>query len=59
MINLHSIVALCVLLLSLFQFINNNNEFQKDDKIHTGESSINSQYTRHINTESLFKMTQI
>ena len=33
MINLHSIVALCVLLLSLFQFINNNNEFQKDDKI--------------------------
>ena len=54
MINLHSIVALCVLLLSLFQFINNNNEFQKDDKIHTGEFSINSQYTRHINTEALY-----
>lgn len=34
-INIYGKVALCVLLLSVYQSINNNNKFQKDDRIHT------------------------
>ena len=53
-INLYGKVALCVLLLSVYQSINNNNKFQKDDRIHTEnfQSIHNTQVI--INTESLY-----
>ena len=54
-INLYGKVALCVLLLSVYQSINNNNKFQKDDRIHTENfQSINSNTQVIINTQSLY-----
>ena len=54
-INIYGKVALCVLLLSVYQSINNNNKFQKDDRIHTENfQSINSNTQVIINTQSLY-----
>jgi hypothetical protein len=57
-INLYGKVALCALLLSLSQFINNNNKFQKDDRIHT-ENFQSIHNTKSLSIQNFFIQNDI